>query len=144
MEVINCKSCGRLYNTFNSSKKRLCPQCTKKLEEKFTQVKEFIREYPNCSIEVVATENDVSIKQIKQWVREERLIFVEGCIGGVTCEKCGKSITTGRFCGDCKFRIGNTLMSAIDKPIMDMSKRNTSDKDRMRFLQNPQTKNKDS
>lgn len=139
MEVINCKGCGKLFNSFNSSsRKRLCPQCMKKLEEKFTQVKEFIREYPNCSIEVVATENDVSVKQIKQWVKEERLVFVEGSMGGIPCEKCGKMISTGRFCGDCKFKIGNTLMSAIDKPIMDMSKKRTHEKDRMRFLQNQQ------
>ena len=136
MEVVNCKGCGKLYNALGSNRKRLCPQCMRKLEEKFSQVKEFLREYPNCSIEIVSQENDVSVKQIKQWVKEERLTFVEGGAGGIACEKCGKMIYTGRFCGDCKFKIGNTLMSAIDKPIMDMPKKRTNERDRMRFLQN--------
>ena len=138
MEVINCKGCGRLFNSVGTLRKRLCPQCVSKLEDKFTQVKEFLREYPNSSIETVSSENDVSVKQLKQWVKEERLFFSEGSASGVTCEKCGKMIQTGRFCGDCKFKISNTLMSAIDKPIMDMPKKRTHDKDRMRFLQNQQ------
>ncbi len=136
MEVINCRGCGRLYNAVGSSRKRLCPQCMNKLEEKFAQVKEFLRENPKSSIEVVSKENDVSVKQIKQWVKEERLTFVEGGASGITCEKCGKMIHTGRFCNECKFKIGNTLMSAIDKPIMEMPKKRTHEKDRMRFLQN--------
>ena len=53
MEVINCKGCGKLYNDLGGRKGRLCPQCRRKLEEKFTQVKEFLREYPNASIEIV-------------------------------------------------------------------------------------------
>lgn len=135
MEVINCKGCGKLYNDLGNNRKRLCPQCRRKLEEKFTQVKEFLREYPNASIEIVSQENEVSVKQIKQWVKEERLTFVQDGIGGITCEKCGKTISTGRFCGDCKFKIGNNLMKAIDKPIMEMPKKRTHDKDRMRFIQ---------
>ena len=136
MEVVNCKSCGKLYNAIGNNRKRLCPQCIRNLEEKFSKVKEFLREYPNCSIEVVSIENDVSVKQIKQWIKEERLTLVKDGVGGITCEKCGKTISTGRFCGDCKFKIGNTLMSAIDKPIMEMPKKRTHEKDRMRFLQN--------
>lgn len=138
MEVINCKGCGRLYNAVGNSRKRLCPQCVRKLEEKFTQVKEFLRENPKSSIEVVSIENDVSVKQIKQWVKEERLVLLAGGAGGITCEKCGKMIQTGRFCNECKFKIGNTLMGAIDRPIMDIPKKRTHDKDRMRFLQNQQ------
>lgn len=136
MEVVNCKACGKLYNVIGNNRKRLCPQCLRNLEEKFSKVKEFLREYPNCSIEVVSKENDVSVKQIKQWVKEERLTLVRDGVGGITCEKCGKTISTGRFCGDCKFKIGNTLMSAIDKPIMEMPKKRIHEKDRMRFLQN--------
>lgn len=136
MEVVNCRSCGKLYNAIGNNRKRLCPQCIRNLEEKFNKVKEFLREYPNCSIEVVSTENDVSVKQIKQWIKEERLTLVRDGAGGIACEKCGKMISTGRFCGDCKFKIGNTLMSAIDKPTAEVHNKKIHEKDRMRFLQN--------
>ena len=40
MDVRNCKMCGHLFNYTNSP---LCPQCNKKLEERFQDVKEYIR-----------------------------------------------------------------------------------------------------
>lgn len=43
MDVRNCKMCGHLFNYTNSP---LCPQCNKKLEERFQDVKEYIRENP--------------------------------------------------------------------------------------------------
>jgi methionyl-tRNA synthetase len=44
----------------------------------------------------------VERKQIEQWVREERLVFSDESPIKLYCEKCGKYITTGRFCEQCK------------------------------------------
>ncbi len=134
MDVTNCKGCGRLFNVMNNS--RLCPQCVANLENKFQEVKAFLEEFPNSSIETVSKENDVSTKQIRQWIREERLTFAEGSVGGIDCENCGALIRTGRFCDSCKFKLMNTLSSALDRPHVEMPKKATHDKDRMRFLQN--------
>lgn len=41
MEVKNCKNCGRLYN-YIGGVYRLCPECMRKLEEKFQEVKDYI------------------------------------------------------------------------------------------------------
>ena len=43
MEVKNCKNCGRLYN-YIGGVYRLCPECMRKLEEKFQEVKDYIEE----------------------------------------------------------------------------------------------------
>lgn len=133
MEVTNCKGCGRLFNAMDRA--RLCPQCLQKLEEKFQEVKKYLNENPNASIDAVAQDNDVSIKQIKQWVREERLTFAEGSSVGIECEQCGTQIRTGRYCDSCRYKISNNLMSALDRPKMPEPKKETRDKDRMRFLQ---------
>lgn len=61
MEVRNCRSCGRLFNYMGGAP--LCPACQKKLEEKFQEVKAFLEENPNSSVETVAEELDVSVKQ---------------------------------------------------------------------------------
>ena len=114
---------------------RLCPQCVANLENKFQEVKQFLEENPNSSINQVSEANNVSIKQIKQWVREERLTFAEGSVGGIECEQCGTLIRTGRFCDSCKFKMANNLASALDKPKVNMPKKPTHDRDRMRFLQ---------
>ncbi|MCR5677752.1 MAG: FeoC-like transcriptional regulator [Agathobacter sp.] len=134
MNVTNCRGCGRLFNQLNNEK--LCPACVKELEDKFQEVKEYLNEHPNASMNEVSKENDVSTKQIKQWVREERLVFAEGSLDGIECEKCGKLIKTGRYCDECKANLTNTLMSAIDKPKVEAPKKKERTKERMRFLDN--------
>ena len=90
MEVRNCKGCGRLFN-YNGGMP-LCQGCVAKLEEKFQNVKDFLRQNPKASLSVVSEENDVSVKQIKQWVREERLTFTEESQITLECEGCGAKI----------------------------------------------------
>ena len=45
MEVTNCRSCGRLFNVL--SNETICPNCQKKLDDKFKEVKEFLDENPS-------------------------------------------------------------------------------------------------
>jgi ribosomal protein L32 len=134
MNVVNCKACGRLFNVLSSE--TLCPQCSKKIEDKFQEVKQYLEEHPEASINELSSNCEVSVKQLKQWVREERLTFSANSVEGIECEKCGKMIRTGRFCDDCKSKITNNLMNAIDKPKIPekpaVSKRDHENK--MRFL----------
>ena len=44
MDVRNCRGCGRLYNYIGGSYRNLCPDCVRKLEEKFDIVKDYIEE----------------------------------------------------------------------------------------------------
>ena len=136
MEVRNCTSCGRLYNVLG--RERICPACKALLEDKFQQVKRFLNENPNSSVEVVAKENDVSTKQIRQWVREERLILSSGIIDGITCETCGAPIITGRYCERCKAELSQSFENALDRPrtIKPEVKKLERDGNRMRFLRN--------
>lgn len=131
MNVMNCRSCGRLFNVISNEK--ICPECRKELEDKFQEVKNYLQEYPNSSMEVVSREINVSVKQIKQWVREERLILSEASEAGITCECCGKMIRTGKYCDECKTNMTLRLRSAY--PTTDEKKRPERDGDRMRFLQ---------
>lgn len=132
MDVINCRGCGRLFNSLTRT--RLCPNCQAKLEEKFQEVKKYINENPGSTIEIVSQKCDVSSKQIKQWLREERLAFSEGSVQGIECEQCGKMILSGRFCDACKTKLQNEFKNATYIPAPDQKKQER-DKDRMRFLQ---------
>ena len=135
IDVRNCKMCGRLFNVLNNE--RICPACQKKLEDKFHEVKEYLEEHPGASVEQTATDNDISTKQIRQWVREERLILSTATEAGIVCEKCGKPIRTGRFCERCKERMANEFQNAYQKPEPKMENlRSTRDRDRMRYLKN--------
>ncbi|MBR1567686.1 MAG: flagellar protein [Lachnospiraceae bacterium] len=133
MEVRNCKNCGKMFNYIG---KPICPGCEKALEEKFQVVKQFIKDNPNASINEVAEENEVSVNQIKRWVREERLTFSESSMVGLECESCGTMIRTGRFCEACKQKLGNSLNSLIEKPKPTEPERKKKEAARMWFLDN--------
>ena len=69
MDVRNCRGCGRLFNYLQGP--HLCPACMQKLEEKFSQVKDYLEDNPHATIPEIAKDNDVSTRQIEQWVRED-------------------------------------------------------------------------
>ena len=133
MEVMNCKTCGRLFNYLGGGQK-ICPACRDALEAKFQEAKEYIKANKVAGIREVAEAVDVSTNQIKQWVREERLCFQEGSGVGIECENCGAEILTGRFCAKCKATMVNDLGNAFGKSKPVEKKKPTKDKDRMRFL----------
>jgi flagellar operon protein (TIGR03826 family) len=134
MDVRNCRGCGRLFNYLGGTP--LCPACVKELDEKFTVVKQYIYDNPAASVQQVAEDNDVSVQQLKKWVREERLCFSENSVVGLECENCGTMIRTGRFCPQCKDKIANTLNNAYEKPAPIPVQQPKSPKDKMRFLDN--------
>lgn len=136
MDVMNCRSCGRMFNAL-TSRERLCPACREALEKKFQEVKEYINENPKTPLEVIAVDNDVSVKQLKQWVREERLVFAPDSPVGIECEMCGKMIHCGRFCDACKNNLADSFSNAIERPkVEEPVHKKKSDGNRMRFLQN--------
>ena len=119
MDVRNCRQCGRLFNYLSGP--QICQACRDALEEKFQQVKEYVRSNPGATIQMVSEDNDVSVKQIKQWIREG----------------CGASIRTGRFCEACKNRMRGDFNSVIEKPRFQpepSSQKLVRDSDKMRFL----------
>ena len=132
MEIRNCKNCKKLFNYLQGP--QLCPACVEELEKKFAEVKKYVWDNKGANIDQVSEACEVSVKQIKQWIREERLVFSDAALGGITCESCGTPICSGRFCEACKAQLGNTLQSALDKPKMPERKKPERDGNRMRFL----------
>lgn len=133
MDVRTCKQCKKLFNYLSGPP--ICPGCKTKLEDKFTEVRDYVREHPNEGINEVAAANDVSANQIRRWIREERLAFSEESGIGIDCESCGKMIRSGRLCEACK----NRLMGAVDemyRPDESVVAKKHREAARMRFLDN--------
>ncbi|MDE7157545.1 MAG: flagellar protein [Lachnospiraceae bacterium] len=136
MEVRNCKECGKLFNYLGGQ--RLCMSCKNKLEEKFDKVKRYIYENKEATLAQISEENEVSVPQLRQWIREERLSFTADSVIGLECEKCGAIIKTGRFCDKCKKEVANNLESAYKhepKPKPE-AKKDAHERAKMRFLDN--------
>ena len=133
MNVRNCRKCGKLFNYAMGP--IICPQCKDELEAKFKEVKTYISDHSGCGIQEVARECEVEVSQIQQWLREERLQFSEDSMVQLTCESCGTTIRSGRFCEKCKNEMANGFSNAI-KPTAPppVEKKETKDAPRMRFL----------
>lgn len=133
MNVKSCKSCGKLFNYLVGPP--ICESCKDALENKFQVVKEYVREHKDIPINQVSEECEVSVKQIKQWIREERLVLVEGSGVFIECEVCGVPILTGRFCNKCKTKMQDSLRSAYPaKKQSEPTKTQKSNGNRMRYL----------
>ena len=114
MDVKNCKGCNRLFQYIGGPP--LCPACREALEDKFGEVKEYIYQNPGASIAQVSEATEVSVKQIKQWIREDRLMLSEASPDGIECEHCGVPIRSGRFCEKCKNQMANNFGATISRP----------------------------
>ena len=133
MKISNCRGCGRIFNVL--ADEQFCPNCQKKMDEKFDVVKKYVQENPNTPVETVARETDTTMRQIRKWIREERLSFSPDSAHGIECENCGKMIHTGRFCDECKKKLTNTLRSALDTPKKEeRNKWAYTDREHMRFI----------
>ncbi len=131
MDVRNCKLCGNLFNYQGSP---ICPSCNKKMEERFSIVKEYIRENPNVPMSKVSEDTEVPIQQLKKWVRQERLQFTKESGVKIDCESCGKPILTGRYCNECKSRMTNSFTGLYSEPAAQKAKRKDASA-KMRFLE---------
>lgn len=131
MDVRTCKICKNLFN-FQSSP--ICPACEKKMEEKFAEVKKYIRDNPKASVKAVADDCEVPIPQLKKWVRQERLQFSKDSGITISCEMCGKPIFTGRFCAECKDKMTNSLGNVYREEKKPQEKKKTDGSAKMRFM----------
>ncbi len=136
MNVRNCRKCKKLFNYVVGP--YLCPQCRDEMEQKFQEVKKYVQEHVHADVRTVSEECDVDTMQIRQWVKEERLIFSEDSAIGVDCERCGTTIRGGRYCERCKAEMTNGFRRAItpDRQPAVQKKTNQHNNPKMRYLDN--------
>lgn len=134
MNVRNCRNCGCIFNYVTGPV--ICPACREKLEEKFQEVKEYIRENKGAGIPEVAEACDVEVPQIRQWLREGRLELSEDAQMYLSCEKCGKPIRSGRFCEKCTVSMTRGFQELLNAGKDTSTKRTKEDGEgpKMRYL----------
>lgn len=134
MNVRNCRSCGRIFNYVSGP--ITCPVCRDKLEAKFQEVKDYIRENKGAGIAEVAEACDVDVNQIRQWLREERLELSENSAACLLCESCGASIRSGRFCEKCMSNMTRGFQEVLQANRASAAKpdKNDSEGPKMRYL----------
>ncbi|ONI39582.1 hypothetical protein AN639_05960 [Candidatus Epulonipiscium fishelsonii] len=109
MELKSCKRCKALFQYYSG--KVMCTNCKQADDDYFLIVKEFLRDNPSASAEMINSETDVPVKIIKEFIKEGRLEISDKSPLAVDCERCGKKSTTGRICPACKSEIAMELNS---------------------------------
>ncbi len=136
MNVRACKGCKRLFNYIMGQ--NYCPACREKLEEKFQEVKKYIQENPGVHIQDVAANCDVETSQIRQWLREDRLELTEGSPIMLSCDSCGASIRSGKYCEKCKANVSNGFKDILKSNApknTDTFRKKEDNGSKMRYLQ---------
>mgnify|MGYP001028221087 CR=1 FL=1 len=134
MNVRNCRSCGRIFNYVAGM--AICPACREKMEQKFQEVKDYIREHKGAGINEVSEACDVEANQIRQWLREERLEIAPDSAIMLACESCGAPIRSGRFCEKCTGNMTRNFKDVIksNQPEKPKYTKDDAEGPKMRFL----------
>jgi len=131
-DVRNCRRCGRIFNYIGGAP--ICAECRELDEEDFKRVKQYLYENPGASLSQVSSELDISVQKIKSFLREGRLEII-GDEGNLilSCERCGKSIRTGRYCEECERELERDLKDTARRLSENLS---TADRKRsdLRYL----------
>ena len=136
MNVRTCRKCRRLFNYVMGPS--FCPDCRAKEEDKFQEVKKYVQEHGRASMHEVAEACEVTMKQIQQWIRDDRLMLADDSPLAIECERCGRMIRGGKFCPECSNIMAAKLQAAMGDPLATrLNEKNEASKrdgNRMRFL----------
>ena len=141
MEVKSCRRCNALFHHVVGPP--LCQKCLKKDEEDFQRVKEYLYDNPGAAMATVCEVLDVSVRQIKQYLREGRLTVSADSPIGLDCERCNARITTGKYCDKCIAEMSNQFSSTargMQKVQAQSTKKDSGSK--MRYLSPKSVKRK--
>ena len=105
----NCQTCGKAYTSNNPT---TCPDCIEADSEVFNLVRQFIKDNPLVSVDVVEAATGVPAERIREYLRQGRIEAAEMSGPLLDCERCGKPIYSGQYCVVCQSEIQKTFRSA--------------------------------
>lgn len=108
MTIVNCKTCGKIFN-YDGFK--ICPVCRKAEDELFKKVKEYLYKHPGSSAQAVSEATEISIDKILSYLKQGK-IEISGDNMILECEICGVAIASGKYCDKCNANLQRTLQGA--------------------------------
>jgi methionyl-tRNA synthetase len=112
-DVRNCLWCGKIFNYVSGPV--ICPACRKKDEEDFKKIKQYLYDYPRASISQISSNLEISVKRIKEYLRQGRLEIINNDNNiYLECQICGKPIKSGKYCEDCERKLQMRFKNTAD------------------------------
>lgn len=122
MDIRNCSKCGKIY-AYNGLK--YCPNCLREEEENYQRVKEYVYDNKDATIHETSEATGVPVRKIIDYLRQGRLeLKGENSNMLLDCERCGRPISTGRFCVKCASELEKQFKSSYKH-----SKKTTAEKE---------------
>jgi len=110
--LANCPKCGKV---FVKGIRSICPECYQVVEEEYRRVYEFLRKQENRKSTITETSaaTNVSIRQIREFIREGKLTLVDYPNMAYPCDSCGKNyIVQGNICEECRTKFNKELRNS--------------------------------
>lgn len=115
---VRCSKCdGRLFLAGNGEYE--CKSCGNIEYDDFGKVKKYLEENPSASAIVVEAAIGVPRELIDAFLRRGRLEMPEGMPEPITCERCGCTIRSGRFCSSCIRQLAGGMQGAFSSGTTD-------------------------
>lgn len=92
--------------------RNICPKCLEKEEDEFQLVRRYVRDHPGAGVIEVAEETEVEEDKILQFLRDGRLQS-KGLTASLRCERCGQTISSGRFCDICVSEVNAEIQGQL-------------------------------
>ena len=99
-----CKKCRKAIINGSGG---YCIQCIKDMDDAVKVIKEYLEKHRGATVAEISRNTEVSKKDIVFLLRDDRLVLDSDEEGVITCDRCGKSIRSGRYCKECITSMGN-------------------------------------
>ncbi|SRR5260221_7947762 len=113
MNLANCSRCGKVYSAVPGGRE-FCPACVKEEDSNYLKIFHYLSTRPAATAQEIAQDNEIDIKEIHRYVRENRLQLVKGN-RGLFCENCRIPIAQGKICGKCGEKPSDEMRVDINK-----------------------------
>jgi hypothetical protein len=101
MEFKICENCNMIFQYIGHGEV-ICPACVQKDDEDCEKIKDFLIENPNAREEEISKGTRISLKSIEKLIKANKIVVKGTNATALTCNMCGISIPSGRYCADCK------------------------------------------
>jgi len=111
MAFENCTQCGKLSVQLVRG---VCSACLEADDQMYRTVTEYLRRNPDADVTSIASDTGVTEKKVLEFLRTGRLSVK----GGLSCERCGEPVHTGKLCERCAAVVQGQLRGASETTVM--------------------------
>ena len=96
-----CEKCGEAEPEYKGVGEYKCKKCGFIMYDDFGVVRNYLEEHRGATASDVSRATGVAMETIRHFLKEDRLEITQGSGVMLSCELCGASITSGRYCAAC-------------------------------------------